>query len=155
MSTKSNILTSRRKSDVYPLEITLPPEEWPTLLDTPEAFFVPAFLDESEPIEDQTIISSGASWTAPTSTVTFVLMAADVQDNETPAPDDSQFQIINEVDGIDGSFVSEDLGLVYKDLFGPFVLSDLGKYVPYIMKFVDQYNRESVVKSGSSVIIAI
>lgn len=149
MSVKSNIIKNRLISEAAQLvsNIPLPPENWPTLIE-------PSNVDPvvtPDPDPESTLVQSNASWTAPTSTVTFVLMMAEVQVSSTPPV--GGYQIIKQVPGVNQSY--NDLGLrdVYASFFGYFVLSDAGKYVPYIMKFVDEYGREIIVKNSTAEII--
>lgn len=150
MIIKSTISKTRYKTEVerFVGDNPLPPEEWPTLIE-PSTLFPVATTD---PDPESTIVQANGIWTTPTATVTFVMMAAEVQ--ISPTPPASGYQIIKQVPGVDESF--EDLGLrdVYAGFFGYFVPSDVGKYVPYIMKFTDEYGREEIVKTDVGIITA-
>lgn len=146
---KSNILKVRRKSEITEASSDAPPPaSWPSLIE-------PAELDPvvtTDPDPDSTIVQATASWTTPTATVTLVFMAADVQDSAT-APD-SGYEIIKEVPGVDETFEDLGLGSVYAGLFGFFIPSDAGRYVPYRIKFVDEYAREQIVKTDVGIIVS-
>lgn len=152
MSTRSNILTRRRKSDIYSVAVDsppLPPEEWPDLIEP--SLVIPLVTTDPDP--DSTIINAGATWSTPPSTVTLVLMAAQVQVSATAPADQSLYQVIKEVPGVDETFEDLALALVYAPLFGYFTYpNDLGRYVPYIFKFVDEYDREHIVKTDVGLI---
>lgn len=151
MSVKSNILKQRLKSDSGQFVSTtpLPPEEWPTLTDSQMYALI---VDEIEPLPDLSVIGVSASWTHPTTQVTFVLMMAAAQDNPTPLPED--YETILQVNGNLDGFGETQVTNTYVSFFGEFTLSDLGRYVPYIIKFTDQYGREDVVENSVTQIIA-
>lgn len=153
MSTKSNIVTHRRKSDIYSVSVDnppLPPEEWPDLIEP--SLVIP--LATTDPDPDSTIVQLGALWSTPPAPVTFVTMAAAVQVSPTPPVNEGVYNVIKEVGGSEEMVEDLGLGLVYSSLFGFFTPSDVGKYVPYIMKFIDEYDREHIVKTDVGLITA-
>lgn len=144
---KSNILKVMRKSEIVEASED-PTASWPSLIGLAELFPVVT----TDPGQDSTIVQATASWTTPTSAVTLVFMAGAVQDSAT-APD-SGYEIIKEVPGVDETFEDLGLGSVYSGFFGFFVPGDAGRYVPYRIKFVDEYDREQIVKTDVGIIVS-
>ncbi len=126
----------------------IPEESWPTLESSDFSAVISVEVGE-----DLTLIGSAASWSEPTLTVNFILLAAPVQDDQSPMPSEESFEIIKQVPGDELSFEDLALGDTYVSFFGQFSTTDVGRYVPYMMKFTDEYGREVVVSSDASIII--
>lgn len=126
----------------------IPEESWPTLESSDFSAVISIEIGE-----DLTIIGSDASWSEPTLTVNFILLAAPVQEDQSPMPSEESFEIIKQVPGDELSFEDLGLGDTYVSFFGEFSITDVGRYVPYMMKFTDEYGREVVVSSDVSIIV--
>lgn len=134
MSTKSNILTRRRKSDIYSVveDIPVPPEEWPTISNVSVAGAVDAGVLVQ--------LIAEATWTIPsTSGMTISVLMAPFQ-NDSTIPDISVFVQMVSISA-DLLTMSEFLNTVYTDEFGT---PSAGQFIPYAFRFTDQYARTNI-----------
>jgi len=144
LNVRSNILTSRRKSEIFQFEGSTPPppaEQWPVV------------TDANAGISDDLgmlVFSMTTVWETPPATVTFHGFAAAPQVAATPLPDISQYVEFATAPG-SALVSSTDITAAYVDEFGTFVA---GQFIPVYYYFEDEYDRQEIVFNEAVEVIA-
>lgn len=153
MNVGSNISKHRIKSDieVFINDIPVPPESWPTLND----FNLGPVALEDQPDVWTSLFQLEGNWSIPILSMNFVVLVAAPQLTDSPLPDESQFIQLLSVSATTGSYsagvYAATLGSIYESNYGP-LIDHVGEFAPYIVKFIDQYDRQTIVETGATAI---